>query len=66
VKNVHHVRTHFSGPILMVDVHILVNNRMSIEKVHALTNKVEAAVRVIAPGADVIVHPEPVSNGVTD
>jgi cation diffusion facilitator family transporter len=62
VINCHNVRTRYSGPHLFVDVHILVDGTLSLEYAHKMTEKVEAKIREIAPGTDVIVHPEPFSS----
>jgi cation diffusion facilitator family transporter len=59
VINCHKVRVRASGPILFVDVHILVDGTQSLEEAHELTEEVEASIRSILPDADVTIHPEP-------
>lgn len=60
VHNCHAIRARYSGPVLFVDLHVLVDGRQSLFEAHALTERIETAIAEIAPGADVTVHPEPV------
>jgi cation diffusion facilitator family transporter len=59
VRNCHRVRIRYSGPILFIDLHILVDGAQSLAQAHALTETIEAAIQEIAPRADVTIHPEP-------
>jgi cation diffusion facilitator family transporter len=59
VSNCHNIRLRYSGPRLFVDVHVFVDGRQTLEEAHKLTEKIEAIIQGIAPGADVTVHPEP-------
>lgn len=59
VSDCHHVRLRSSGPLLFVDAHVLIDGQQTLNEAHALTERIEAAVQMIAPGADVTVHPEP-------
>jgi cation diffusion facilitator family transporter len=59
VINCHNLRVRYSGPQLFVDAHILVNPGLSIVEAHDLTEKVEARIHAVSPGADITVHPEP-------
>jgi cation diffusion facilitator family transporter len=65
VENCHAVRLRYSGPLLYVDAHILVNGSRTLNDVHSLTEKIELQVQSLAPGADVTVHPEPAQVGVS-
>jgi cation diffusion facilitator family transporter len=60
VANCHQVRIRWSGPVLFVDLHVLVDGGQTLAQAHGLTETIEAAIREIAPRADVTVHPEPV------
>ena len=60
VANCHNVRVRYSGPVLFVDAHVLVDGDQSLNEAHALTERIENAISAVAPGADVTVHPEPV------
>jgi cation diffusion facilitator family transporter len=59
VGDCHHVRLRWSGPVLFIDLHVLVDGRQSLAEAHALTETIEAAIQEIAPLADITVHPEP-------
>jgi len=59
VDDCHQVRVRPSGPQLFVDVHVVVDGSQSLESAHRLTETIEAAVRGIAPAAEVTVHTEP-------
>lgn len=50
----------YSGPVLFIDLHVLVDGTQTLFEAHALTQRIEAAIAEIAPGADITVHPEPV------
>jgi cation diffusion facilitator family transporter len=59
VRDCHHVRLRHSGPLLLIDLHVLVDGTQSLEQAHRLTEEIEGVIQQIAPGADVTVHPEP-------
>lgn len=63
VLDCHAVRVRHAGPHYFVDLHILLDGRLSLNTAHDLTEQVESAVKEILPGADVTVHPEPASVG---
>ena len=53
------MRVRTSGPVMFIDLHILVKPDEHLEDVHRIMDNVEAAVRRLTPKADVTVHPEP-------
>ncbi len=59
VVDCHDVRVRYSGPWLFADVHVTVDGGLSLREAHALTERIEAAVRAELPGLDLVVHPEP-------
>lgn len=59
VCNCHQVRARYSGPVLFIDLHVLVDGSQTLAQAHGLTETIEAAIQEIAPRADVTVHPEP-------
>ncbi|MBZ5619649.1 MAG: cation diffusion facilitator family transporter [Acidobacteriia bacterium] len=59
VRNCHQIRLRHSGPMLFVDLHVLVDGHQTLAEAHDLTETIERAIREIVPGADVTVHPEP-------
>jgi cation diffusion facilitator family transporter len=59
VRDCHQVRLRYSGPVLFVDLHVLVDGGQTLAEAHDLTESIEATIHEIAPRADVTVHPEP-------
>jgi cation diffusion facilitator family transporter len=59
VRNCHNLRFRYSGPVLFIDLHVLVDGRQTLAQAHELTETIEAAIQEIAPRADITVHPEP-------
>ncbi len=59
VSDCHQVRIRWSGPVLFIDLHVLVDGRQTLAEAHELTEAIEAAIQEVAPRADVTVHPEP-------
>ena len=59
VRNCHNIRVRYSGPVMFIDLHVLVDGRQSLFEAHALTETIEGVIQAIAPQADVTVHPEP-------
>jgi cation diffusion facilitator family transporter len=63
ITDCHQIRIRTSGPILFIDIHILADSKLSLEQAHLLTEQAEEAIRKLAPGSDVTVHPEPLPSG---
>lgn len=59
VHNCHNIRARYSGPMLFVDLHVLVDGNQTLFEAHALTEVIEGVIQEVVPGADVTVHPEP-------
>jgi cation diffusion facilitator family transporter len=59
VRNCHNVRVRYSGPVLFIDLHVLVDGKQTLAEAHDLTEKIENVIHEIAPLSDVTVHPEP-------
>jgi divalent metal cation (Fe/Co/Zn/Cd) transporter len=59
VRDCHHVRLRYSGPVMFIDLHVLVDGGQTLAQAHKLTETIEAVIEEIAPQADVTVHPEP-------
>jgi cation diffusion facilitator family transporter len=59
VINCHDIRLRTSGPKTFIDVHVLMDGKLSLSEAHAITEDIERAINRIHPEADVIVHPEP-------
>lgn len=60
VHDCHNIRIRQSGPMVFIDLHVLVDGGQTLTAAHELTETIEAAIRGIEPRADVTVHPEPV------
>jgi cation diffusion facilitator family transporter len=56
----HALRTRQAGARRFVDFHLLVPGRSTVEEAHALTGRIEAALREALPGLEVTVHIEPI------
>jgi len=56
----HALRTRQAGSRRFVDFHLLMPGRLTVERAHALTGRVEEAVRAALPGVEVSVHVEPI------
>jgi cation diffusion facilitator family transporter len=59
VADCHAVRVRTSGPALFVDLHIYTDPYQTLAAAHTISQQVTAAVRQMAPRADVTVHVEP-------
>ncbi len=60
VISIERVRVRRSGPEAFVDVTLTVTRETSLEKAHDIASVAENAVQGILPGADVVIHVEPV------
>jgi cation diffusion facilitator family transporter len=61
VEGVRQVRVRRSGPEVFADVTLAVNRTATFQRSHEIADQAEAAVRGVLPGADVVVHLEPVA-----
>jgi cation diffusion facilitator family transporter len=59
VYDCHNIRIRYSGPVLFIDLHVLVDGGQTLAQAHVLTETIEAAIQQAVPRADVTVHPEP-------
>jgi cation diffusion facilitator family transporter len=59
VRNCHNIRIRYSGPVLFIDLHVLVDGEQTLKQAHQLTETIEQTIQRLAPEADVTVHPEP-------
>jgi len=66
VEDVTQVRVRRSGPEVFADVTLTVNQAAPFEGAHKIASRAEAAVRVLLPEADVVVHVEPADSGPQD
>jgi divalent metal cation (Fe/Co/Zn/Cd) transporter len=59
IQNCHNVQVRYSGPDIIIDVHVLADGEQSLKSVHSLTEQVEQAILQVIPDANITVHPEP-------
>lgn len=59
VINCHELRTRRSGSIRMIDVHIILNKDMHLDKAHAVCDELEASICEVFGICDVVIHLEP-------
>ncbi|HEU5002436.1 MAG TPA: cation diffusion facilitator family transporter [Actinomycetota bacterium] len=62
VEEVRRVRVRYAGGQPQTDIVVGVSRTLPLEVAHTLTEEVEDAVRSVEPGADVIVHVEPLAD----
>lgn len=61
VRGVHDLRTRRSGPLTIIQLHLELDDDISLKQAHAIADQVEAAIQAQVPGADIIIHQDPVS-----
>jgi cation diffusion facilitator family transporter len=67
VYSCHRVRTRGTVDCIQMDLHLELEKTLSLEQVHLLSHQVERVLKERFPGLkDVVIHPEPVSNGHLD
>jgi len=59
VKGFHGLRTREAGPVRFIQLHIELDNSLSLLRAHAIADDVEAELMKAFPGADIIVHMDP-------
>ncbi len=61
VKGFHDLRTRQSGQVSFIQIHIELDDHLPLIEAHAISDLVEARICVAVPGAEVIIHEDPVS-----
>lgn len=61
VRGLHDLRTRRSGTATFVQMHVELDDHLSLLEAHRIAEEVEAAVVAAFPGAEVIIHPDPLS-----
>lgn len=56
----HNLKTRYSGIKPFIQLHAEMDARLGFREAHAIIDKLEHALQDIFPGADIIVHPDPV------
>jgi ferrous-iron efflux pump FieF len=62
VKGIHELRTRRSGVTRFIQLHIDLDEAMSLREAHQIADRVEAAICAEIPNADVIIHEDPVES----
>jgi ferrous-iron efflux pump FieF len=62
VTGTHELRTRQSGPTRFVQLHLELNENMSLKKAHEIADHVEAEIMAFLPGAEVIIHQDPIDD----
>lgn len=60
VRGVHDLRTRLSGQTLMIQLHLELEDRIPLVRAHGIARAVEKEILRSWPGADVIIHQDPV------
>jgi divalent metal cation (Fe/Co/Zn/Cd) transporter len=66
VEEVQQVRVRQSGPETFVDIALTVQRDIALERAHDIASRAEEAIRSRVPGADVVVHIEPIRSSRED
>jgi len=61
VLGIHDMRTRQAGQTRFVQLHLELDQRLSLSQAHEIADEVEAHIREILPGAEIIIHQDPVS-----
>jgi len=61
VLGVHDMRTRQSGHVYFVQLHLELDDKLALDRVHDVADSVENSIRQEFPGTEVIVHMDPVS-----
>ena len=56
---VHDLRTRASGPHTFIQIHVEMDGNMNLYQAHEVADNVEAQLRDVYPGAEVIIHQDP-------
>jgi ferrous-iron efflux pump FieF len=63
VRDVHGLRTRRSGQLIIIQLHLVLDDDLPLVKTHQVAVEVEDRVRVRWPDSDIIVHQDPLSLG---
>lgn len=62
VTGTHELRTRQSGQTRFVQLHLELDEDMSLKQAHEIADEVEAEIKVFLPGAEVLIHQDPVDD----
>jgi len=62
VTGTHETRTRQSGHTRFVQLHLELNENMSLKRAHEIADEVEAEIMAFLPGAEVMIHQDPIDD----
>jgi ferrous-iron efflux pump FieF len=62
VTGTHELRTRQSGQTRFVQLHLELDEEMSLRRAHEIADEVEAEIKVFLPGAEVLIHQDPIDD----
>jgi len=66
VTGTHETRTRQSGQTRFVQLHLELNENISLKRAHEIADQVEAEIMAFLPGAEVIIHQDPADDSITE
>lgn len=66
VTGTHETRTRQSGQTRFVQLHLELNENMSLKRAHEIADQVEAKIMAFLPGAEVIIHQDPIDDSIPE
>lgn len=60
VHSFHDLRTRAAGPTAFIQLHLVLDGGITLERAHGISDEVEAAIRAAFPNSEVIIHQDPV------
>ncbi len=61
VLGVHQLRTRMSGPTRFIQLHLELDDNLALIEAHHIADKVEENLLNVFPGADILIHQDPIS-----
>jgi len=65
VMGTHEMRTRQAGHTRFVQLHLELDENLPLKRAHAIADEVEAEIMMFLPGAEVIIHQDPIDNSST-
>ena len=63
IRGVHRLRTRMSGAATLIQMHVDLDPTLTLAAAHEILEAAEARILAVVPGADVMMHPDPVGTG---
>ena len=62
VTGTHEMRTRQAGQTRFVQLHLELDEDMSLKRAHEIADEVEAEIKAFLPGAEVLIHQDPIDD----